>query len=148
MDDGYRILLLHPQGDKQYVLPTHLPRTQHNAAACHFLRLHCRYSLDFALRRGDISDDYSNWTITAAMSALGMDYYGNDDPDAADREVAPLSDPQGQTALGKVISRHVFERRTAEALGGLGASTSPADSGLCDTNTGKLWDAGGGPLWD
>ncbi|KAJ7610001.1 hypothetical protein DFH06DRAFT_1374796 [Mycena polygramma] len=111
VDDSYRIVLLHPDGDKRHILPTHLPGREYNAAADYFLRLHCRFSLDHALRGGDISDDYSNWTIMGAMNELGVDYYGNEDPDV---EMAPLSDKRWQTALGKVILRHVLERRTAE----------------------------------
>ncbi|KAJ7610009.1 hypothetical protein DFH06DRAFT_1485682 [Mycena polygramma] len=116
VDDDYRILILHPECDAQHILPTHLPETQLNTAAAPFLRRHCRYSLDHALREGDISEDYGPRTITAAMSGLGVDFDGNDDPDAAERKMAPLSDERWQTTLGKAILRHVSEQETLLSL--------------------------------
>ncbi|KAJ7189205.1 hypothetical protein C8R46DRAFT_1206289 [Mycena filopes] len=109
VDDGYRILLLHPQCAVQaHQLPTHLPPHPANGASDTFLRLHCRLSLALQVRGGDIRHEYSSWTISAAMDALGVD--------GDESEMVSLNDARWQTVLGKEILRHVLERRTAASL--------------------------------
>ncbi|KAJ7077391.1 hypothetical protein B0H15DRAFT_562104 [Mycena belliarum] len=116
VDDDYRILVFRPM-DLQHPLPTHLPlHLHHDAAADHFLRLHCRYSLSVALRGGDIGHHYSDWAVLAAMDELGVDYIGSDNPD---RTMVPLSDERWQTVLGKEILANLLETRAGMGLDAL-----------------------------
>ncbi|KAJ7239739.1 hypothetical protein C8J57DRAFT_1372509 [Mycena rebaudengoi] len=114
VDDGYRVLVLHPMGDAKRLLPTHLPRHSRDADTDRFLRFHCRYSLHITLRGGDISEDYSNEAILHAMDELGVDHIFADDPDSI--KMVPLDDPRWQSALGKAILADVVQRRTAHLL--------------------------------
>ncbi|KAJ7467479.1 hypothetical protein FB451DRAFT_1369214 [Mycena latifolia] len=77
----YRILVLRAMGDQQE-LPL-LRHAEQDAAADHFLRRHCRYSL--SLRGGDIRDVYSNGAILNMMHELGVDYIGSGDREPTER---------------------------------------------------------------
>ncbi|KAJ7467483.1 hypothetical protein FB451DRAFT_1258682 [Mycena latifolia] len=115
VDDDYRILVLRAMGDEQELLPTHLPRhAKQDAAADHFLRRHCRYSLNLMLRGGDIRDVYSNGAILTMMHDLGVDYIGSGDSEPT--EMAPLDDERWQTELGKAILENVLHGRTIQRL--------------------------------
>ncbi|KAJ7151808.1 hypothetical protein C8R43DRAFT_1004427 [Mycena crocata] len=110
VDDNYRILVLCSMGDVQALLPTHLPPSDaHDAAADEFLRMHCRYTLNFLLRGGDIASVYPNHKIFAMMDELGVDYLGSDHRN--ETEMVPLSDERWQTPLGKAILANVLEIR-------------------------------------
>jgi hypothetical protein len=100
-DDGYRIVILRDMGEAQRLLPTRLPRHSHydeNDAT--FFRLHLRYSMNFMLLGGDVSEKYPPHRILREMSLLGVPGPG-DDPD--DCKMAPLSDERWKTELGKAI---------------------------------------------
>ncbi|KAJ7640568.1 hypothetical protein B0H17DRAFT_1339272 [Mycena rosella] len=115
VDDGYRILVLRGMGDMQGRLPTHLPcHSQHDPAADHFLRLHCRYSLNLMLLGGDIKEVYPNGVITGMMEELGVDYAGSEDRD--EKDMAFLDDERWQSELGKAIMEGVLEGKIAQRL--------------------------------
>ncbi|KAJ7639924.1 hypothetical protein B0H17DRAFT_1339386 [Mycena rosella] len=105
VDDGYRIL--------------------HDAAADHFLRLHCRYSLNLMLLGGDIKEVYPNGVIMGMMEDLGVDYAGNEDRD--EKDMAPLDDERWQTELGKAIMEGALEGKIAQRLYEDELSTLDAD---------------------
>ncbi|KAJ7654757.1 hypothetical protein B0H17DRAFT_1146689 [Mycena rosella] len=82
--------------------PPHAPRhTHHDAATDHFLRIHCRYSLNLMLRGGNISEDYPDRMIRAKLDEPGVPYVGCGH--AAEREMVPLGDARGKGVLGKAI---------------------------------------------
>ncbi|KAJ7076657.1 hypothetical protein B0H15DRAFT_578208 [Mycena belliarum] len=115
VDDDYRILVLRAMGDAQSLLPSHLPRhVKQSAAADHFLRLHCRHSLSVMLLGGDIAEVYSNSMIIQAMSELGVDYAGSDEPEES--EMVALEDVRWQSELGQEILAHVMKNRMARSL--------------------------------
>ncbi|KAJ7070553.1 hypothetical protein C8F01DRAFT_383283 [Mycena amicta] len=111
VDDDYRIVVLRDMGDVQALLPTHLPQPlQHNNADAEFFRLHLRYSLNFMVLGGDISDTYPPGRIVRLMEELGV--RGQED----DSEMVPLSDPRWHSELGQAIFADVLETRANFSL--------------------------------
>ncbi|KAJ7768142.1 hypothetical protein DFH07DRAFT_1058382 [Mycena maculata] len=113
-DDNYRVVILRDMGEAQKLLPTHLPRHPHyddNDAT--FFRLHLRYSMNFMLLGGDVSEKYPPHRILHEMELLGVAGPG-DDPD--DYEMAPLSDERWGTDLGKAILADTLRARMQLSL--------------------------------
>ncbi|KAJ7182958.1 hypothetical protein C8R43DRAFT_17635 [Mycena crocata] len=97
-DDDYRIVVFRAMGEAQALLPTHLPRRSHDDPAdAKFFRLHLRYTLNFMLLDGDVSETYPPHMILNMMEQLGLLGYDED------REMVSLTDERWQTELGKAI---------------------------------------------
>ncbi|KAK7002298.1 hypothetical protein R3P38DRAFT_3605217 [Favolaschia claudopus] len=102
-------------GNDQTLLPSHLtPHPQQTTAADHYLRLHCRYTLNLMLLGGDIGEDYPNSDILKAMERLGVNHVGYGEYDPA--EMAPFTDPRWETDLGKAIMANVMQQRMVMSL--------------------------------
>ncbi|KAJ7610008.1 hypothetical protein DFH06DRAFT_1346145 [Mycena polygramma] len=85
-DDEYRIVILRDMGADQALLPSHLPQhPDHDDADVEFFRLHLRYSLNFMVLGGDVSESYPTHHILRTMEELGVR--------GEACEMAPLDDP-------------------------------------------------------
>ncbi|KAK6969157.1 hypothetical protein R3P38DRAFT_2753287 [Favolaschia claudopus] len=135
VDDNRRIIILRSMGDAQRLLPSHLPdHILPTPEVDHYLRLHCRYSLNAMLLCGDVSETYSNGLILETMHNLGVNHVGYHDYHESD--MVPFTDPGWTTELGREILADVMRQRLA-------LSRYRADS---DEETGA--DAGAGAYSD
>ncbi|KAJ7189233.1 hypothetical protein C8R46DRAFT_1184379 [Mycena filopes] len=113
VDDDYRIVVLRDLGaDHARLLPTHLshPRNDTADADAEFFRLHLRYSFNFMLLGGDITERYPPYRVLSEMAALGVA------PDSEEGDMARLDDPRWQSELGKAILAEELRSRAAMSL--------------------------------
>ncbi|KAJ7189176.1 hypothetical protein C8R46DRAFT_1056743 [Mycena filopes] len=104
-DDDYRIILFRDMGEAQGLLPTHLPRGPNDDPAdAEFFRLHLRYTLNFMLLGGDVSEKYPPHVILHMMEELGVRGW-------EDCEMAPLTDERWGTELGQAILADELQAR-------------------------------------
>ncbi|KAK7028714.1 hypothetical protein R3P38DRAFT_2937896 [Favolaschia claudopus] len=112
VDDNRRIVILRSMGDAQRLLPSHLPdHILPTPEVDHYLRLHCRYTLNAMLLNGDISETYSNGLILQTMHELGVNHIGYHDYHESD--MVPFDDPGWTTELGREIMADVLRQRLA-----------------------------------
>ncbi|KAJ7189225.1 hypothetical protein C8R46DRAFT_1184376 [Mycena filopes] len=104
-DDNYRIVVFRDMDGDQALLPTHLPRGPHDDPAdAEFFKLHLRYTLNFMLLGGDVSDKYPPHKILSMMEQLGVHGW-------EDCEMAPLTDERWGTELGQAILANELQGR-------------------------------------
>ncbi|KAJ7629810.1 hypothetical protein DFH06DRAFT_710292 [Mycena polygramma] len=142
VDDGYRIIVLRDMGADQALLPARLLRhPDDDGADAEFFRLHLRYSLNFMLLGGDISETYPTHRILRTMEELGL--RGEDD------EMAPLDDKRWDTELGKAILAEEMQVRTSLSLyySGLEDSDDNSDEGPQTPHPEPIEEPSDTPFW-
>ncbi|KAF7351308.1 hypothetical protein MSAN_01562300 [Mycena sanguinolenta] len=124
-DEDYRIVVFRDMGDDQALLPTHLPRgSEHDDADAQFFRLHLRYSLNFMVLGGDVSETYPPSRILHLMYELGAG--------AQDAEMVSLSDSRWQSELGQAILADELEARASSLSNSDDSSLDDSESSPVD----------------
>ncbi|KAG7439887.1 uncharacterized protein BT62DRAFT_650930 [Guyanagaster necrorhizus] len=86
IDDNYHIVIFREMGSARGLLPTRMPRRQHDASFELFLRGHFNSSLRANILHGDTREEYSSAAILKMMGELEVEQEDED-------ELAPMGDP-------------------------------------------------------